>query len=659
LNWTTEQRRVVEWVAGPMLVLAVAGAGKTTCLLGLIKRLLEAVGVLPRDILMTTFSKRGASDMAARACELRVPDGVGYRTLHSIGFEMVRSAGHRLRLDVPDGWKVSRVIREEIAEVVLEAKRAGQPLDSEGLPKIGEVQRFIGVAKANLIFPDSWIADGRVFPAFKDWLTERGESEVAVNVATRCYVALEEACKAPEAAGFDGDAGKRWITFDDQLAVAARAVLRKGAKDRWTDAWKGRYSVVLVDEVQDNNLAQWVLVQYLARASNLVAVGDDQQSIFGFRGASPSLMRDFRDAGAAVAPLSTNWRSGRKILEVGNRVLDTCTDRLYDGGLVAGRDADGCVDASEYTDEAEEARSVVADIASMIDEGQSPDSIAVLYRLNASSAAFEVELIRRGMPYRIAGSSFFNQGVVRSAIGYLACALDPEDVEGFRACYASPLRGLGREFVRRYPTVTEVRNGLGEMPQKWSRPAKKLLAIVDKVKELDDSGQLAEALRYLFEDVGLRTAFRDEAADPEDETEADAAATALTQCAAGMNGAADMLNFARAMLGREDHTGERSSRPMVTLSTVHKAKGLEWDTVFVTGMSAGLFPLRTGDPNEEKRLAYVAVTRPQNTLRVSWTRESNGRPAGPSSVAVDAGLREVAEGGAVVVRDRALAGAVA
>jgi DNA helicase-2/ATP-dependent DNA helicase PcrA len=636
MEWTREQRRVLEWVGGPLLVIAVAGSGKTTVLLGLIKRLLEG-GTRAREILMTTFSKRGATDMEYRAASLGVPDGVAYRTLHSVAFEMVRSAGHRQRLDVPDEWKVSRVVREELNAIMEALRRREEPTD--GLPKIGEVKGLIGVAKANLIFADEWrAADGRVFPKFRDWASARGVPDMVVDAATRCYLAIEAACKAPEGAGFESDAGKRWITFDDMLAVAGRAILRQEPKDRWVEQWKGRFSTVLVDEVQDNNLAQWVIVKHLARASNLVAVGDDQQSIFGFRGAAPGLMREFVEKGATLAPLGTNWRSGRKILDVGNRILATAKDRLYQGGLVAGRDADGDVEATEFTDEAEEAASVVNEIADMIENGQNPDRIAVLYRLNACSAAFEVELIRRGLPYRIAGSSFFNQGVVRAAIGYLGAALNEEDADSFRACYAAPLRGLGREFVRRFPTVKATREGLSEMPRRWKESATALIETIDRVRQLDGEGALAAALTYLFEDVGLRVAFRDEAADPEDETETDAAAAALTTCASGMGGAADMLSFARAMLGREDQTGERAARPMVTLSTVHKAKGLEWDTVFVTGMTAGLFPLRNGDPEEETRLGYVAVTRPQNTLRVSWTRLGNGRPAGPSRLAVDGGL---------------------
>ena len=157
MQWTEEQRRIIEWVKGPLLVIAVAGSGKTTVLLGRIKALIEARHAAPDDILLTTFSKRGAQDMAARAEELGVPGGVEYRTLHSVAYQMVRSAGHRATLKVPHAWQITKIVKDVLATL----KAEGADTDDPGL-KPGAILSQIGLAKAALIFPQAWrAADGQ------------------------------------------------------------------------------------------------------------------------------------------------------------------------------------------------------------------------------------------------------------------------------------------------------------------------------------------------------------------------------------------------------------------------------------------------------------------------------------------------------------------
>jgi DNA helicase-2/ATP-dependent DNA helicase PcrA len=622
MNPTREQQRVMEWLGGYLLVLAVAGAGKTTTLLRLIRRILER-GQAPETVLMTTFSKRGATDMSARATRLEVPPGVEYRTLHSVALEMLRSAPLRRRIEVPKDWALVRVARDTIRQ----AERDGLwARDGRAVPP-GVALDWVGRAKAALIWPEAWTAaDGEVFEAFAAWLGTRLPDPALVTIIARVYQAVEAACASPETHGFEDSAGERWVTFDDMLAIVGRSILRAGSKDGWVREWRGRFATVLVDEVQDNNRAQWEIVRFLASGNNLVAVGDFAQSIFGFRGAAPGLMREFRDTFTAeVAPLTSNFRSGARILAGGNAILRSMTDRLTDDVLVAGRQGvDGSISADEYDAPQVEAAAVVDDIAEQLAAGANADEIAVLYRLNACSGPVEVELIRRGIPYHIEGPSFFRTGAVKASLAYLALALDPADKDAWNLAVKTPLRGLGNAFIREYPTLTAGRRV--EHGSRHSRGAREVIRHVDRVAALVREDNIAGALEYIANEAGVRKHFRDESASDEDVTEVDVACSALRDCAGAIGGAPALLEYARTMLARR-----RRSGPLVTLSTVHKAKGLEWDRVYVIGMTGGLFPFAKGETEEEKRLAYVAVTRAREVCRVSWTivtgRSSSGGPS--------------------------------
>lgn len=670
LSNTPEQRAILDWFrteTGKALIVAVAGAGKTTILLEGIKVLVTERAVPAGDILMATFSRLGARDMEARAAELAVPAGVEYRTTHSVALEMVRAAGLSRRIVVAKDWMLVRAIKGALK--ALDARDYG--LDE--LPKPGEVAQEIGRAKAALVWPTAWTAaDGEAFPTYLAWANaansefDPDEPETAggfTRVVDAAYKHLEAAFAAPESHDLDfAGANARLLSFDDMLSISARAVLRAAPKDRWVRAFKGMFPWTLIDEVQDNNRAQWVLAEHWAGSGNLVCVGDDQQSIFGFRGSMPVLMRRYLDRGATLFTLSLNWRSGWKILDAANAILDGATDRIWDGGLVPGRGREfaGLATTAEYGDEMDEAKQVVADIVDAIESGTSPDEIAALYRLNASSGPLEVSLIARGIAYRIAGSSFFNRPVIRAALGYLAAALDEADNNGWRfgvrsaksgleLCYAAPLRRLGGAFARQYRNVRDVRNASRPALGRWWRGTRDLLDAIDGVQSRLADGGLGEALAFLFADkadggVGLVEFYRDEGAAADDETETDLAAKALIECSMTLSDPEELIGFALSMIGCEDGNGDRITAPRVTLSTVHKSKGLEWDRVYSVSQNEGLFPFRRGDPAEERRLAYVATTRAKKFCQVSWTRSSGGKPASPGAHALEFAARVAAHG---------------
>lgn len=604
-------------------------------MLGLIRALIRD-DVDPNEILMMTFSRRGADDMRSRAARLGVPRGVDYRTLHSIAYEAIRCAGHRRAIEVPPNYKLVRIIKNVLKELWGSLR---PPACKR--PKPGDVLSAIGYAKSYLIWPDPWeTADGTMMLGYLNWVKVASPLRKVID---RCYRVLEEACRMPERYGFEDVDYERWITFDDMIALFGREILRG---EKWTRDWKQAFTYVIVDEVQDNNLAQWVACKHLVYDRNLIAVGDDQQSVFGWRGSQPILMEEFRDQyPAQIAPLSMNWRSGSRILEIANRILDGAQNRLYEGRLKAGRDVLGDVAAYEFAQPRAEAEGVANEIAELLDRGADANEICILYRLNAQSGPLEISLIKRKIRYRVAGSGFFSQGAVRAAVGYLAGILDDEDEEAFQNCYCAPLRGLGRRFLQEYPTLGEMREALQGSARmgRWRMGALGLDRAARSIQAVLQAKGLRAALIHIFEDIGVREFFREEGATSEDETETDEACQALIECASAFHDAADLVGTARSYVGTDDVEGDfKSSLSMVTVSTIHKAKGLEWDTVFVVGMTEDLLPFRRGDEEEERRLCYVAVTRPRDRLRVSWTRMRGNQLGGPSRIAHEALLPQLA-----------------
>lgn len=665
---TPEQDDLANHFTGPALGLAVAGAGKTTCQLVRVDRLVRAHGVQPGRILMATFSKRGAADMRRRASVLCVPAGVQYRTLHSVAFEYLRQARTKRRVEVAKDWMMSRICRDTLKAL----ERGG----SRNLPKPGDVRREIGLAKSALVWPrlaseagfvdGAWTsAAGLAFPDYRTWAVSRDReplSDTMADIVNTCYIAWELASRAPEAHGWEDKAGTRLVTFDDMLAIVARDILLARS---WTSEFRGCYDFVQVDEVQDNNLAQWVLCEHIVRDNNILAVGDDQQSIFAFRGAQPALMREFLDrhAGAKVFHLTYNFRCGQTILDAANGVLANATERLYDGDLQRGRgpEAVGYVTAHAFATVQEEALAVIESIETAIkDEGQNPDEVAVLYRLNAMSGPLEVACIKRGLLYKIAGSSFFARGEIKAAIGYIGLVLNEADEVSFKAAYNCPNgRYLGNEFLRKCPNLTAARNALADgSAGRWARGIRSIIQAVERVSAIlnrPKDGGVTQALEYIFEEMGVAAHFRDEAAGEEDETEVEQACEALIICAGTIGDPGALVNYAREMtkVGHEDvgvAEGERTPTPRITLSSCHKAKGLEWDRVYAVGLTENTFPFYKAPLEEERRLGYVTLTRARDHLWVSWTTEGEGQ-RGPSCLVEEAKLIHLVDDSAKVAAE--------
>lgn len=658
---TTEQQLVVEHANGPLLVRAPAGSGKTTTTLALIRRLIER-GVPASSILMSTFSRSGTFDMRRKARELGVPAGVSYRTLHSVAFSMLLQARQhavsaRKRpppeftiISAENRWKLTIILKQELRRA---ARELGIAADGQGRYagiSQGDVAREISRAKAHIVAPTSWEkANGEVQPGYVAWAQAREREPLPVGLARlvgKVYLRSQAALDDPH--GYDPrrfEAGSVWLPFDDMIFRVAQAIEMGSA---WVQPWLGQYQWVLVDETQDNSPGQWVLVRHLSAARNLVAIGDDMQSIYGFRGAEPALMRHYledRTLSVRLVSLQHNFRSKQAIIDTANNILRVAPNRLDDTLMVSGRSdssVGGRVTVSNYADPYEEADAVVDDAAALMDQGASPAEMAVLYRTNSQAGPLELACLKRGLSYRIAGSSFFRRPEVRTILSYLALAVDPLDQEAWKRAYCAPLRGLGKVFLGTHPTwgsaVAAYHNG--SLRAGYRQGVGDLIGQMERVTQALQNGVDA-AILAISEEVGVRSYYRDEDAGEDDITEVDAACSALAECAGALDDLDRLMEFARDQAGlrTEDPDGESAERPLLTLSTVHRAKGLEWDRVWVVGVNRGHFPHEMAPEDEERRLGYVAFTRAREELHVSYTDISiHGNDGGPSKLLAESGV---------------------
>lgn len=372
-------------------------------------------------------------------------------------------------------------------------------------------------------------------------------------------------------------------------------------------------------------------------------------SIYGWRGARPDLLFDFvaiEGPQLSFYPLTMNFRSGQAILDVANKLLRTAKKKLFAGELRCGRpDIEAVVVARENEDTVFEAAGVADSIQAAILANRPPSEIAVLYRMNSQAGLVELELIRRAIPYRVAGRGFFMRPEVDAAIKYIALSLDETDEEAFETIYRLPFRWIKRDFLTEFPTLASLRGKpKGLVSARW-KGATRLLKDMDAlIVRLKEEGLVA-ALEYVFDEIGLREHCKRQTDDEEDlgsddnepdlSSEIDTAINELLACARISGDPISFLEFVREKRDQvmvEDPDGEKEDA-RVTLSTCHKFKGLERDDVYVIGMSPGLFPARGAPLEEERRLAYVALTRARRNLHVSWVEN-------PSLLVYDAGLAE-------------------
>jgi ATP-dependent DNA helicase UvrD/PcrA len=593
------QREAVLHTEGPVLVVAGAGSGKTRVLTRRIAHLLGAVGVKPPEILAITFTNKAAAEMRDRVGDLVGPPAraAWVMTFHSACGRILRREAQRL------GYRSNFTIYDQADQIRL-VKRCLEELERD--PKRFTprgIHSQISNAKNTLVGPDEY--------------TERVASFYDQTVA-EVYDLYQKRLFASNA-----------VDFDDMLFLTVDVLERfPEAREKWQEAF--RY--VLVDEYQDTNHAQYRLLQLLAeKHHNVFAVGDPDQSIYAFRGADIRNVLEFEHdfTGAYTIALEQNYRSTQNILDAANGVIRHNRERkeknlwseLGDGEPVR---------VIEVEDEHAEARYVAAEIALLVEEGFSGSEVAVFYRTNAQSRVLEDILVRQGIAYQvIGGPRFYERAEIKDLIAYLQVLDNPFDAVSLLRVANRPRRGIGDSTIARLQTWADQREislweatAEAEMAGVGAAPQKALKTFRGTIQSLMSAAQEYE-VPELIEEVLARSGYMD-SLEAERTIEAQGRMENLQELVSVAREWREQAQdttlsaFLQEVSLYSDQDAIRGDGSLVTLMTLHNAKGLEFRAVYLIGMEEGIFPhsrsIEEQGIEEERRLCYVGMTRAEERL---------------------------------------------
>jgi DNA helicase-2/ATP-dependent DNA helicase PcrA len=609
------QREAVEHGEGPLLVLAGAGSGKTRVLTHRIAYLLATGAARPGEILAITFTNKAAAEMRERVGQLigRSVRAMWVTTFHSACARMLRvdaeGLGYAKNFTIYDQADSLRMLKRCLTELGVDPKRFP--------PRA--IQAKISGAKNQLIDSDS----------YND--AAHGEFEEIVAEAFPLY---EKRMREANA-----------MDFDDLLVRTVNAIeLSKDVRERWRRTFRH----VLVDEYQDTNHAQYRLLQLLAgEHKNLMVVGDDSQSIYGFRHADVRNILDFEKDfdDVEIVKLEQNYRSTQTILSAANAVIERNREGLRKELWSDGEEGDR-VQLNELTDEHEEARWVAGEIDRLEEEeGVSRSGVAVFYRTNAMSRVLEDTLQRFDVSYQvIGGTKFYERAEIKDAIAYLSLLVNPADLVSFTRVVNSPRRGIGNTTQGRIAShvnttglpVWEVIERVEEVPGLSGAAIKAVSRFYETMAGLreraDEGGPVATLLEAVLHESGYlealaaeRTIEAEGRAENLETLIGGAAEFDIEREREGESEVSPLEEYLQQISLYTEQDGLSSESELVTLMTLHNAKGLEYDTVFIVGCEEGAFPhmraLEEGGEEEERRLCYVGITRARKRLYMTWARE--------------------------------------
>ncbi len=608
------QREAVEHAEGPLLVLAGAGSGKTRVLTHRIAYLLATGKARPGEILAITFTNKAAAEMRERVGQLvgRSVRAMWVTTFHSACARMLRVDAERL------GYSKGFTIYDQADSLRMLKRCLGElGVDPKRFPPRA-VQAKISGAKNQLIDSDSYNESAH------------GEFEEIVAEAFPLY---EKRMREANA-----------MDFDDLLVRAVNAIeLFEEVRERWRRTFRH----VLVDEYQDTNHAQYRLLGLLAgEERNLMVVGDDSQSIYGFRHADVrnilDFEKDFEDA--ATVKLEQNYRSTQTILSAANAVIERNREGLRKELWT--EEEDGVpVQLNELTDEHEEARWVAAEIERLeAEEAVARSEVAVFYRTNAMSRVLEDTLQRFDVSYQvIGGTKFYERAEVKDAIAYLSLLANPADLVSFSRVVNSPRRGIGNTTQSRIAahvnstglTVWEAIERVEEVPGLSGKAIKAVSRFYETMAGLreraEEGGPVATLMEAVLHESGYLEAL---AAERTIEAEGrgenletligGAAEFDIEREREGESEVSPLEEYLQQISLYTEQDALAAEQELVTLMTLHNAKGLEYDAVFIVGCEEGAFPhmraLEEGGEEEERRLCYVGITRARKRLYMTWAR---------------------------------------
>jgi superfamily I DNA/RNA helicase len=624
------QREAVEHDLGPLLVLAGAGSGKTRVVTTRIARLLER-GVLARSILAMTFTNKAAEEMKERVRKMvgdaQAKDLV-VSTFHSFGLRVLSAEARSLDLrngefTIFDQGDCSGAVREILRHI-----RGGKKYD------VPAILARISHAK-NLLQEDDEL--------FKD--EEKSDyDEIAKIVWPKYRSALR---------GFHA------FDFDDLVCEPVRLFRRRAEV---LERWQERFRYVLVDEYQDTNHAQLELVRLLSREHrNLCVVGDDDQSIYAWRGADVSNILDFERhfAGAKVVKLEENYRSSSAVLAVANSVLERTSARRHAKVLKATRDAGATVNLVAAQDQEVEATFIADEIKKLHSEGRKLREIAILYRSNLQSEVIESALKERGIAITmLGGTQFYERKEVKDLLAYLRVVLNPKDEIALRRIINYPARTIGEAALSKIENAANTKKEclfdavarapmIDDMAPPSVAGCRALVSVIQTARQaLDNGAPSGQVARSLLQSIAMRedvlegSGSNELAARRWGNVESllrvfDRHDAKMQSSGGGRDKLRDLIQFLTLSPDRDEESGERA----VTMTTMHGAKGLEFEVVFIAGLEEGLMPHSralegritdvggklANDVEEERRLFYVSITRAKDKLYLCRAKQRASR----------------------------------
>ncbi len=591
-NLNESQSSAVKQIDGPLLILAGAGSGKTKTITSRLAYLLDVVGIAPNNTLTLTFTNKAAKEMRERAFSMIKPTSYPplLCTFHKFGLLFLKFNIHLLKrqnnfvvIDTDDKKRILKKINAELP-----------------LPLIAsEISRY----KNSLISPGQAYAQAEL----------KNYKQIA-KIYEEYEAYLHE---------------NNLVDFDDLLALTFRLLDENEELAKRTSE---QYQYIMIDEYQDTNELQFRLLKKLCSThNNLCVVGDDDQSIYGWRGANVRNILEFHEDfdDTVVVKLEENYRSRASILKVANELIQHNRSRLGKK-LIATRDGGEAVVTLSSHDENEEARKIAAKINELITQGISPEEIAILYRVNALSRSLEEGLNRAGIAYKLVGGlRFYDRAEVKDLISYIRLITNPHDNFSMKRIINKPKRGLGKASVEKielaaiakavsmYDFIKE--SSVAELEalvkKKNTQTVKKFAADIDKVIEVAEHSTY-EFIDVLEETFKLKDIYKNLADESERVANMDEFYGLFRDFIKQSPEATldEFLNELTLQSDQDEVEGES-----IYIMSIHASKGLEFEHLFIIGMEEGFLPLigDGSDTEEERRLGYVAFTRAKDTLTLS------------------------------------------
>ncbi|MFA4890166.1 MAG: UvrD-helicase domain-containing protein [Candidatus Paceibacterota bacterium] len=588
------QKEAVLHKNGPLLVLAGAGAGKTRAIAHRVAHLVEQ-GTEPERILAITFTNKAAGEMKERINKLLTTDysiltTPFVSTFHSLGVFILRNHGRGLGINknfsIFDKENALEVIKESIRELGIDPKQF-QP---------DKMLNMISRYKGDLISCEDFeeIAGRDFFP----------------RKLSNIWDAYEKKLKAHQALDFDDLILKTVLLFKKD----------KEARSHYQNLWQ----YILIDEYQDTNKSQYELSKILAeKHRNICVIGDIDQAIYGWRGADfrniINFERDFPEVKTIV--FEENYRSTKNILEAAARVIEKNKMRK-EKKLSATREEGAVISLFEAMNEKEEAEFVVHKIKELIKTKVKPSEVAVLYRANFQSRIFEEECLKRGIPYNVLGTRFYERKEVKDIFSFIRAALNRDNLLDFKRVINVPPRGIGKVSILNYFAQKK-------LPIEMEKKIGDFLAVLDQIKEKIENSRPSEVVKFIMKKTDYQDFLENGSDDDKERLENLKELVSIASRYDSLEtplGMEKMITDA-ALMSDQDNLdfGDKNKKEGARLMTVHAAKGLEFENVFIVGMEQGLFPHSGFGANnaekeeEERRLFYVALTRAKEKLFLSFS----------------------------------------